>query len=77
MMVRIDPALYQEYVTYFARGAPMLCVGLYKALYIMVRAVLLFYKRLQSTLGDMGFEVNPYNPYDANKMVGGRQITLC
>ena len=38
---------------------------------------LLFYKRLQSTLEDMGFEVNPYDFYVANMMVEGRQITVC
>ena len=43
----------------------------------MLRAVLLFYKRLRSTLEDMGFEVNPYNPCVANMMVDGGQITVC
>ena len=46
MMVRIDPALYWEYVTYSANGVPMLYVRLPKALYGMLRAALLFYKRL-------------------------------
>ena len=46
MMVRIDLALYREYVTYFARDVPMLYVRLSKALYGILRAALLFYKRL-------------------------------
>ena len=46
MMVRIDPALYREYVTYSANGVPMLYVRLSKALYMMLRVALLFYKRL-------------------------------
>ena len=77
MMVRIDPALYREYVTYSANGVPMLYARLSKALYGMLRAVLLFYERLRSTLEDMGFKVNPYNPCVANKMVEGGQITVC
>ena len=77
MMVRIDPMLYREYVIYSVNGVPMLYVRLSKALYGMLRAALLFYKRLQSTLEDMGFEVNPYDPYAANSMVDGGQITAC
>ena len=77
MMVRIDPSLHREYVTYSANGVPMLYVRLSKALYGMLRAALLFYKRLRSTLEEMGFEVNPYDPCVANMMVDEGQITVC
>ena len=46
MIVRIDPVLYREYMTYSTNEVPMLYVRLSKALYRMLRAVLLFYKRL-------------------------------
>ena len=49
----------------------MLYVRLSKALYGMLQAALLFYKRLRSTLEDMGFEDNPYDPCVANMMVDG------
>ena len=55
MMVRIDPALYREYVTYSVNGVPMWYVRLSKALYGMLRAALLFFKRLQSAMEDLGF----------------------
>ena len=58
-------------MTYSTNGVPILYVRLSKALYGMLRAALLFHKRLQSTLEDMGFEVNPYNPCVANMMVDG------
>ena len=58
MMVRIDPAVYREYVTCSADGVPMLYERLSKALYGMLRAALLFYKRQRSTLKDMEFQVN-------------------
>ena len=77
MMVRINPALYQEYVTYSTNGVPVLYVRLPKALYGMLRAAFLFYKRLQSALKDMGLKINPYNLCVANRMVDGGQITLC
>ena len=40
----------------------MLCVWLYKAQSGMLRAVLMFYKRLRGDLEDMEFEGNPYDP---------------
>ena len=77
MMVRIEPSMYREYVTYSKNGVPMLYVCLSKALYGMMRAALLFYKRLRSDLEDMGFVVNPYDPCVANNMVDGEQMTVC
>ena len=72
MMVKIDPSLYRKYVTFSQKGVPMLYVQLSKARYRMLRAALLFYKRLRRDLEDMGFEVNPYNLCVANKMVNGK-----
>ena len=68
MMVQVDPAMYRKYVTYSPNGQAMLYVRLSKSLYGMLRAALLFYKRLRSDLENMGFEVNPYDPCVANKM---------
>ena len=44
-----------------------------KALYGMLRAALLFYCKLRADLEDMGFEVNPYDPCVANKIVNESQ----
>ena len=55
----------------------MLYVQLSKALYGMLRAALLFYKKLRGDLEDLGFEINPYDPCVANKMINGKQITVC
>ena len=54
----------------------MLYVRLNKALYGMLQAALLFYKKLRGWLEDSGFEVNPY-PCVANKIVDGSQMTIC
>ena len=77
MMARIDQSLYCKYVTYSAKGTPMLYVRLSKALYGMFKAALLFYKRLRFDLEEMGFVINPYDPCVANMMVNGAQITVC
>ena len=55
----------------------MLYVRLPKALYGMLRADLLFYKRLRKDLKNMGFEINSYDPCMTNMMVNGAQCTVC
>ena len=52
-------------------------VRLSKALYGILRAALLFYKRLRKDLEDMGFKINPYDPCVANMLVNGVQCTVC
>ena len=77
MMVQIAPQIYRKYVTVDKKGTPILYVKLQKALYGLMRASLLFYRKLRQELEDYGFEVNPYDPCVANKMTeGGKQLTL-
>ena len=49
----------------------MLYVQIKKALYGMLRAALLFYRKLRADLEDMGFKINFYGPCVANKIVNG------
>ena len=77
MMTRVNPDLYRPYVTLSAKGVPMLYVRLSKALYGMLRAALLFYKKLRGDLEDMELEVNPYDPCVSNKIINGTQCTIC
>jgi hypothetical protein len=42
----------------------------------MIKSALLFYKKLVGKLRNMGFEINPYNPCVANKMVNGSQMMI-
>ena len=55
----------------------MLYVRLPKALYGMLRAALIFYKKLRGDLEDMGFVINPYDPCVVNKEVDRLQMTVC
>ena len=59
IMVQVNLSMYHKYVTYSSNGQAMLYVRLSKALYGMLVAALLFYKRFRSDLENMGFEVNP------------------
>ena len=48
-----------------------------KALYGMMKNALLFYYKLVADLRSIGFELNPYDPCIANKMVDEHQLTIC
>ena len=72
LIVKVDPSLSRKYVIMSKNGVPMLYVQLSKALYGMLRAALLFYKKLRSDWENMGSEINPYDPCVANKMIDGK-----
>ena len=77
MMVHITPQIYCKHITVDKKGMPVLYVKLQKALYGLMQASLLFYRKLRKELKDFGFTVNPYDPCVANKDVGdGKQLTV-
>jgi len=69
--------LYRKYVTTNAKGKPVLYVQLEKAVYGMMKSALLFYRKLVADLLSLGFEINPYDPCVANKIINGKQMTIC
>ncbi len=75
LMAKIDPKLYQKYLT-DEKGKKVLYLRLQKAIYGMMKSVLLFYRKLISELKEMGFEVNPYDPCVVSKIVNGSQMTI-
>ena len=76
LMVNVEPKLYRKYVTTGPKGKPILYVKLYKALYGCLKSALLFYKKLVKDLTEYGFEINPYDPCVANKVINGHQMTV-
>jgi hypothetical protein len=74
-MVKTNPKMYRQYIV-LEKGRSVLYLRLQKALYGMMKSVLLFYRKLVSELKEMGFEINPYDPCVANKMVNGTQMTI-
>ena len=42
----------------------------------LLQSALLFYHKLRKELEDYGFEVNPYDPCVANKIINGSQMTV-
>ncbi len=61
MMVQIVPQVYQKHVTIDKKGTPILYVKLQKALYGLMRASLLFYRKPCKELEEYRFVVNPYD----------------
>ena len=77
MMIQIPPEVYRKYVAMDKKGTKILYVKLQKALYGLMQASLLFYRKLQRELEAYGFEINLYNPCVANKTTdGGKQLTV-
>ena len=76
MMVMANPGLYRPFVSY-ETGKPVLYVWLQKALYVFLKSALLFYEKLVGDLEAYGFRINPYDPCMANKMICGKQLTVC
>ena len=76
LMVKVDPKLYQKYITTNKKGEAMLYVRLSKAMYRLLQSVLLFYQKLRQELEDYGFEINPYGPCVASKVINGSQMTV-
>ncbi len=66
MMIQIAPQVYRKYVTVDKKGTKLLYVKKQKALYGLMRASLLFYRKLQKEFKAYGLQVNPYNPCVAN-----------
>ncbi len=77
MMIQIAPQVYRKYVTVDKKGTKLLYVKLQKALYGLMRASLLFYRKLQKEFKAYGLQVNPYDPCVANmETKSGKQLTM-
>ena len=57
-------------------GKKVLYVRLIKAIYGCVKSALLWYEMFATSLKDMGFVINPYDPCVANCMINGKQCTI-
>jgi hypothetical protein len=80
VLMRLDqvaPSLYCKYVTTTAKGKAVLYVQLDKAVYGMMKSALLVYSKLVADLTSLGYEINPYDPCVANKIINGKQMRIC
>ena len=75
MLVEINPQLYGPYVVY-EKSRKVLYVRVLRAIYGMLEAALLWYKKFRHELEQEGFEFNPYDPCVANRQRNGSQHTI-
>ena len=73
----IAPDVYKSYVTLDKKGNKCLIVQCLNAIYGTMVASLLYYRKFTRSLKSVGFEINPYDPCVANKIVCGSQMTIC
>ena len=76
-MVQVAPNLYRKNITVNRKGTAILYVKMQKSLYGLLRSALLFYKKIVADLESDGFVLNPYDSCVANKVVNGKQMTIC
>ena len=75
MLIQLNPGLYGPHVVY-EKGRKVLYVQVLRAIYGMLEASLLWYKKFRKDLEEQGFKFNPYDPCIANRMIDGKQHTI-
>ena len=77
IICKISPRIYKPYVMSDKKSREkILYVRMLKALYGMIIASLLYYKKLRKDIESIGFEVNTYDACVSNTMVNGKQHTV-
>ncbi len=77
MMEQIALQIYRKCITVDKKGTKILYVKLQKALYRLMRASLLLYRKLRKEFEEYGLVVNPYDPCIANMVTkSGKQLTV-
>ena len=69
ILCEIAPEVHLEYVTTNTKSEKTLLVQCMNALFSSMISLVLFYKKLVTSLKGNGFKLNPYDPCVANKMV--------
>ena len=77
LVSRIAPDVYGPYVSTTKTGQKVLIVECLNDVYGTMVAALLYYKKFAKSLVKQGFKLNPYDGCVANKIVKGKQITMC
>ncbi|MGC9293583.1 MAG: reverse transcriptase domain-containing protein, partial [Acidobacteriaceae bacterium] len=75
LLVEMAPEVYKSFVTHES-NKKVVYVQVLRALYGMLVAALLWYKKFRNDLEQQGFVFNPYDPCVANKVVNNKQHTV-
>jgi hypothetical protein len=75
LLLDLNPSLYGSKIV-LENGRKVIYVIVLRAIYGMLEAALLWYKKFKADLEGVGFIFNPYDPCVANKEVKGSQQTI-
>ena len=76
-LVKTAPEVYGPYVTIDRKGMKVLLVECWNAIYGTMVAGLLYYHKFSDSLTEQGYVANAYDPCVWNKMIKGKQSTIC
>jgi len=74
MLLEIDPE--HDKCVASENGQRVLCIHVLRATYGMLMSGLLYYRKFRASVERIGYEVNPYDPCVANKVLCGKQHTI-
>ena len=74
-LVELEPLAYQSLVV-MENGSKVIYLNILRAIYGMLEASLLWYRKFRGDLVKIGFEFNPYDPCVANRIVNNKQHTV-
>jgi hypothetical protein len=77
ILVSIAPDVHGPYVSTNKAGQKVLLVQCLNAVYKTMVAALLYYKKFMKSLTKQGYKINLCNGCVANKVVRGKQVTIC
>ena len=77
ILVDLAPEVYQDYIHYDKNGIMYLILECMNAMYGTMIASLLYFLKFCATLKRNGFEKNPHDPCVQNRVVKGKQQTVC
>ena len=76
-LVKAAPEVYGPFVTTDKKGMKVLLVECFNAIYGTMVAGLLYYRKFSDSLTEQGYVANPYDPCVWNKVIKGKQSTIC
>ena len=76
-LVNAAPEVYGPFVTNDKKGNKVLLVECWNAIYGTMIAGLLYYRKFSESLTEEGYVANAYDPCVWNKVIKGKQSTIC
>jgi hypothetical protein len=76
-LVSIAPDVYGPYIKTNKAGQKVVLVQCLNAVYGTMVAALLYYRKFVKSLMKQGYNINPYDGCVVNKVVKGKQVTIC